>query len=71
VVAFDGETASNWSRLLAELHRKGRAMPIKDSLIAASARQHRLTVATRNVTDYKYAGVSLANPFATNDRKAR
>jgi predicted nucleic acid-binding protein len=38
-------------------------MPIKDSLIAASALQHGLTVATRNVADYKLVGVKLVNPF--------
>jgi predicted nucleic acid-binding protein len=48
---------------LAELRRKGRAMPIKDSLIAASARQHDMTIATRNVDDYRFAGVRIVNPF--------
>jgi toxin FitB len=38
-------------------------MPIKDSLIAASALQHELTIATRNVADYRHAGVQIVNPF--------
>jgi predicted nucleic acid-binding protein len=63
VVEIDGATANAWARLLADLKRKGRAMPIKDSLIAASARQHGLTVATRNEADYRDAGVKLVNPF--------
>jgi toxin FitB len=63
VLDLDADTATAWAGLLAELKRKGRAMPIKDSLIAATARQHRLTVATRNVDDYRYAGVALVNPF--------
>jgi toxin FitB len=63
VLDLDTGTAKVWAELLAQLKRKGRAMPIKDSLIAATARQHRLTVATRNVEDYRYAGVSLVNPF--------
>ncbi len=41
-----------------------RAMPVKDSLIAASALQHRLTVATRNTADFQHAGVPLVDPFA-------
>jgi predicted nucleic acid-binding protein len=65
VVEFDAEAASVWAKLLAELKRKGRAMPIKDSLIAATARQHHLAVATRNVADYRHAGVRVINPFET------
>lgn len=38
-------------------------MPIKDSLIAASALVYGLTIATRNTADYKHAGVRLLNPF--------
>ena len=64
VLDLDAGTAKVWAELLAELKRKGRAMPIKDSLIAATARQYRLTVATRNVNDYRYAGVAMVNPFA-------
>ena len=61
---IDAATAHEWARLLVELRRKGRAMPVVDSLIAATARQHRLAVATRNTADYKHAGVELVNPFA-------
>jgi hypothetical protein len=63
VLDLDVDTARIWAGLLAELKRQGRAMPLKDSLIAATARQHRLTVATRNVDDYRQAGVALVNPF--------
>jgi predicted nucleic acid-binding protein len=63
VLELDRETAHIWASLLAKLKRKGRAMPIKDSLIAATALQHRLTVATRNIIDYRYAGVRCENPF--------
>lgn len=63
VVDFDRATVATWATLLAELKRKGRAMPIKDSLVAASARQHGLTVATANTADFRYAGVALVNPF--------
>jgi len=38
-------------------------MSIKDSLIAAAALTHGLTVATRNVADFKKAGVKIVNPF--------
>ena len=38
-------------------------MPIKDSLIAATALMHGLTVVTRNTTDFATAGVSVMDPF--------
>jgi toxin FitB len=63
VVEIDLETAAVWAKLLAELRRKGRTMPVKDSLIASSAKQHGLAVATRNVADYRAAGVRIVNPF--------
>jgi predicted nucleic acid-binding protein len=63
VVEMDATTATVWAKLLADLKRKGKAMPIKDSLIAASAKQHGLTVATGNTTDFRHAGVTVVNPF--------
>jgi toxin FitB len=36
---------------------------IEDALIAATARVHGLTVATRNERDFKVLGVALLNPF--------
>ncbi len=60
---WDANTAMEWAHLLAELKTKGRAMPIKDSLIAASARQHRLSIATRNTKDFAHTRVPIINPF--------
>jgi toxin FitB len=60
---FDARTASAWANLLARLKKKGLAMPIKDSLVAASALAHGLAIATRNVADYRNAGAPIVNPF--------
>jgi toxin FitB len=38
-------------------------MLVKDSLIAATALTHGLTVATRHRQDFAKAGVKLVNPF--------
>ena len=38
-------------------------MPIKDSLIAATALVHGLTVVTRNRADFEKAGVKIVDPF--------
>ena len=64
VLDFDTATAGAWARLLARLKKQGNAMPIKDSLIAATAMAHSLTVATRNMNDFRNAGVAVENPFA-------
>jgi toxin FitB len=53
-----------WAELIAELRTKGRAMPIKDSLIAATALAHDLTLATRNGRDFASAGVKVVDPFS-------
>jgi toxin FitB len=60
---WDATTAMQWAKLLAGLRAKGRAMPLKDSMIAANALVHGLTVATRNTRDFKDARVSIVNPF--------
>lgn len=63
VLDLDADTATIWAKLLAELRHKGRAMSVKDSLIAATARQYGLTVVTRNTSDFRHAGVAVVNPF--------
>jgi toxin FitB len=63
-LSWEAETGLRWAELLASLRRSGRAMPIKDSLIAATALVHGLTVATRNSLDFENAGVTIVNPFA-------
>ena len=61
---WKAETGLRWAELLAALRASGRAMPIKDSLIAATALVHGLIVATRNRTDFERAGVKIIDPFA-------
>lgn len=60
---WEAETGLRWARLLAELRAQGRSMPIKDSLIAATALVHDLTVATLNRRDFESSRVRLADPF--------
>ena len=60
---WDVATGIRWAELLADLRTAGAAMPIKDSLIAATALTHGLVVATRNRTDFERAGVRVCDPF--------
>jgi predicted nucleic acid-binding protein len=60
---WEADTGLKWAGLLARLRRTGTAMPVKDSLIAATALVHDLTVATRNRFDFEKAGVRIIDPF--------
>ena len=60
---WDADTGMKWAELLARLRKAGKNMPIKDSLIAATAIVHGLTIATRNRTDFANSGVRLVDPF--------
>jgi len=58
IVAIDTRTAEEWGRLNAAATRN-----TVDSLIAASARIHDLTVVTRNIANFQGCDVQLINPW--------
>ena len=60
---WDADTGLKWAELLARLRKTGKAMPIKDSLIAATAMVHGLAVVTRNRIDFTKAGMRVIDPF--------
>jgi len=62
-LSWDAETGLIWAELLARLRKTGQAIPIKDSLIAATAIVHSLAIATRNRSDFAKAGVHVVDPF--------
>jgi len=63
-LGWEAATGLRWARLLADLRTTGRSMPIKDSLIAATALVHGLPIVTRNGRDFEKAGVEIIDPFA-------
>ena len=64
ILNFNDTVAKVWAQQEAEYDRLGCAMPMPDSFIAATARRHNLTIATRNVADYQRPGLRVFNPFA-------
>jgi tRNA(fMet)-specific endonuclease VapC len=63
ILPFDTETAIEWGMLRVRLAKAGTTMQILDSLIAATALVHSLTVVTRNVADFSHARVRIFNPW--------
>jgi predicted nucleic acid-binding protein len=64
---WNAATGREWARLVVELRGRGLKMPLFDSMIAATARVHDLTIVTRNVRDFEPAGVEVLNPFSEGD----
>ena len=60
---WDAMVSRRWAALVVELRRKGETVPLLDGMIAATALQHDLIVATRNTRDFQKTGVKTVNPF--------
>ena len=58
VLEVSAVVAEEWGRMNAI-----RSLPAADGLIAATAKAHDLTLATRNLPDFLGVGVRLLNPF--------
>lgn len=57
---MDAATFRAWARLM---QRKSDTL-YEDAMIAATAKVHGLTIATRNVNDFNALGLDVFNPFA-------
>ena len=62
---WDIAVSRRWARLVVDLKRKGDPVPLLDGMIAATALTHGLTVATRNVLDFRKTGAKVVDPFRT------
>ena len=63
ILSFDRIVADTWAEVRASLRKEGRVLPTIDSIIAAIAIRHDLTIATRNVRDFDGMSVPVVNPF--------
>ncbi|MBV5275491.1 MAG: type II toxin-antitoxin system VapC family toxin [Lamprocystis purpurea] len=60
ILGIDAHTADRWGRLCAEARRP---LPAIDSLLAATALVHGLTLVTRNLGDFQLPLLRVFNPW--------
>jgi predicted nucleic acid-binding protein len=59
LLSIDAQTGRLWGELSAR-----RSLPVVDTLIAATAVNHGLTLVTRNIRDIESTGVRLIDPWS-------
>ncbi|OBQ35337.1 MAG: recombinase [Anabaena sp. MDT14b] len=64
ILTLDVSTMVLWGNLVGQLEQNGRPLPAMDSLIAAIALQHSLSLVTRNEKDFAGTGVVIINPWS-------
>jgi len=62
ILLFGEAEASAWAQYFERQRSKGRVLPTIDSMLAATAKVHGLTVATHNVADFP--DVSVIDPWS-------
>lgn len=63
ILPVDADVALAWAGLASQSQVAGQPVPLIDSLIAATALAHDLTVVTRNVRDFERCGVPVLAPW--------
>jgi len=65
ILAFDEDAAPWFARFVASRKSAGHEMSQMDGMIAAVARRHKATLATRNIKDFQDCGLRLIDPWTT------
>ena len=64
IAAFDAASGEQAANLMARRQKSGRVIGLRDTMIASIALARRATLATRNMTHFSHAGISVVNPWA-------
>ena len=60
ILPIDATVADRWGRLVAQA---GRPLPAIDSLLAATALAHGMTLVTRNLKDFQHPNLQVLDPW--------
>jgi toxin FitB len=63
IIVIDTGVMLDWGELVGNLERRGKPMPLMDSLIAATVLHGDFVLVTRNEADFESADVRMLNPF--------
>ena len=66
ILPFDAPAAATYSNLAASHRQAGRSVGILDLQIAAIAKVHEFTIATRNIRHFAHCGIELIDPFTSS-----
>jgi predicted nucleic acid-binding protein len=63
ILDIDPRVAETWGVVMARGQKIGLTIGSMDAFVAATAEAHGLTLATRNVKDFRRLGISLLDPW--------
>ena len=63
ILPVDLKIAEEWGIIQGNAEKKGKPMPSIDCLLAATAAVHKLTLVTRNESDFEVSNVPVINPW--------
>ena len=68
ILPFDGDSAREYSKIIARRTRLGQPISQFDAMLAAIANANDATVATRNIRDFANCGIKLVDPWKIPNR---
>jgi predicted nucleic acid-binding protein len=69
ILPIDEQIARAWGEICGRNQRDAYSLPVIDSLLAATAIVHDLTVITRNTRDFLRCGARVENPWGDDDQE--
>ncbi|HEV7372094.1 type II toxin-antitoxin system VapC family toxin [Arenibaculum sp.] len=69
VLELDRAAAEAWGVMMARAAAGGMRLPAMDTLFAATAERHGMVLATRNIRDFRGAGIELLDPWQPRESR--